>query len=110
MAKESIMISVRLSPEDYAALLEKCQKRGINRSTYIREIIRYGAVYVVTRPHDLVLEISRVGNNLNQIVRQMNYGFLDGMTDDIHRIADDFSDLKRSAREITREVNKLCRY
>lgn len=110
MAKENIMISVRLTPEDFALLTEKCQAQNITRSTYIREMIRHGAVYVVESPHELILEVSRIGNNLNQIVRQMHYGLLDGIKEDIHSLIADFASLKRSAHEIAKEVSVLCRF
>lgn len=70
----------RLTQEELAHMEKQCRVYGINSSEYIRKLIDsdMGKLPVVqTREEfllrkELVYEINRIGNNINQIVKNVN--------------------------------------
>lgn len=67
-------IHVFLSDNEHELLSDKANYCGLNNSEYIRNIIVNGAI-INRSTGDVraaIAEISRVGNNINQIARKLN--------------------------------------
>ena len=72
MAKEK-RVTIRLTQEEYEKLKEKANTLGITTSAYIRKKILGNREKVLTKcDKDLLYEINRIGNNLNQIAKHCN--------------------------------------
>lgn len=70
------MPPVRMTAAELAQLEELAAVSGLSVSEYARQRLLTGAVKA-TRPktdESLLVELSRIGNNLNQIARQLNRG------------------------------------
>ncbi|QVW35933.1 plasmid mobilization relaxosome protein MobC [Geobacter sulfurreducens] len=70
------ILPVRLSDEDLLALHEKSQRVGVSFSTFLREA---GLGRELPRPVpklnlDTYMELSRIGRNLNQLVKSIHEG------------------------------------
>ena len=66
---------VRLTEKEYAQLEEKASKAGVSRATLLRNFITNRPIMdteLATEIRKLTVEISRIGNNLNQIARRWN--------------------------------------
>ncbi|WP_158920912.1 plasmid mobilization protein [Acidisphaera sp. S103] len=83
--RRTAFLGVQLTPTERAALEADAKRQGAQVSAYARELMfrRSAAVVAGTRRNpdasalmarleQLAEELSRVGNNLNQIARQMN--------------------------------------
>ena len=69
---------IRLSDEEFQALEEKRKKSGYPREVFLRHLIADGTVREapsVDYPK-LLLALSRIGNNLNQLTWRVNEGTL----------------------------------
>ena len=68
-------IKVRLTDEEFNALNEAFARSGFfSRETFIREALQ--GIHIYERPHvdtpQLIIQMSRLGNNLNQLARWAN--------------------------------------
>ena len=69
MRKRNVSILFRLTKREAESLDKKVKKSGLNRETYIRQLIN-GVVPRDAPPPDyyaMMRELHKVGNNLNQI-------------------------------------------
>lgn len=80
MQKRNSEIKVRLTKQELQALEKRVKKTGMSREGYVRLLLR-DKVPVEIPPleyFDLIREIRRVGNNLNQIAYKANaLGYMD---------------------------------
>ena len=67
-------LEVRLNQEEYTKLKEGMEKSNLPQSTYLRKLIM-GVQIEEALPRDyykLCTEVSRIGNNINQLARIAN--------------------------------------
>ena len=106
--KKNIKVTVRLTPIEYEALKSKCSKARVSLSEYIRVTIKDKDVYIIEGVPELLLELNRIGNNINQIARAVNYGLLTGAKEDIKNASCDIFDIKDKVFELGKKVD-ICR-
>ena len=71
MAKEK-RVTIRLTQEEYEKLKEKANTLGITTSAYIRKILGNREKVLTKCDKELLYELNRIGNNLNQIAKHCN--------------------------------------
>ena len=67
--------TVRLSEQEQKMLLKKAGECGLKASEYIRKLIMEGGmadVFLPEQRRDLINQIARIGNNVNQIAHRAN--------------------------------------
>ena len=67
--------TVRLSEQEQKTLTQKAGECGMKPSQYIRKLITEGGMVDVSLPEqrrDLLNQIARIGNNVNQIAHRAN--------------------------------------
>ena len=77
---KSIHINIRITLQQWNHTKEKCKKYGINYSEYIRRLIdsdmgkqvALQSQFEFLSKKQLAYEINRIGNNINQIVKNVN--------------------------------------
>ena len=66
-------LTIRLDEETYQKLKEKTEELGITQSEYLRQVILKGrAVKKCKNLPSLILHLSLIGNNINQIAKNLN--------------------------------------
>ena len=78
-----------LSDKELSSLKNKISKTRLTRSDYLRKCSLNKNITVIPGIRDLVIEIKRIGNNLNQITRSVNRGTLTVLGDDFKVIKED---------------------
>jgi len=74
--KRNIQIKFFLSDEENKKLENKLEKLDLNKSEYLRKCSLDKKIIVVDGFKELAKEISRIGNNLNQITKAVNQGII----------------------------------
>ena len=79
-SKENIHhLHIELTPEQYATLCAKAKKSGLTKRAFIVRLLERQEIR--ERPNEeirqLRTEIHRIGNNINQIARNVNAGIAD---------------------------------
>lgn len=87
--KRNNSLGIWLTTEELENLKTKISETNLNQSAYIRKCILEKNITVIPGIRDLVIEIKRIGNNLNQITRSVNEGSLTILGDNLKNIKDD---------------------
>ena len=95
-------LNIYLSDEEVEIINRKIEQSGIkNKSAYVRKMLCDGAIINVdlslVKEHNTA--ISRIGNNINQITKQLNALNYIGK-DDIERVEEMGKEIKKMQREI----------
>ncbi len=72
--ERSKQINIRLNEKEIELLQKKIEKSKLGQSEYIRKSILEKNIIVIDEIKGLMVELKRVGNNLNQVTRMMNNG------------------------------------
>ena len=71
--KRNITISIRLAAEEKEALKKKAEQANLSMTDYLLRCSSRKKIRVVNM-NKVIVEMKRVGNNLNQITRKINSG------------------------------------
>jgi len=102
--KRNNSIGLWLTKEELAFLKNNISKTNLNQSTYIRKCILNKEIRVIPGIRELVIELKRIGNNLNQITRAVNEGSLTIIGDNLNNIKDD---LKSVWEKLDKTLKKI---
>ena len=70
------IISTRVTPEQREIIEEKAYSSYRTPSMYLRDCALDKKIIVVKGVDDIANELRKIGNNLNQIAREVNSGYL----------------------------------
>lgn len=88
-------IKARVTEDQYEKILKKAEKANIqNISDFVRQSIMNVTVTDTTPLIDLVREVNRIGNNINQATHVMHI-YCDPEGSDFEYIAHEFAELKK---------------
>ena len=97
--KREVIIPFRVSAREKEELEKKAAACGWSLSDYIRACISATPVTVIEGADALTDELRRIGNNLNQLTRHANTGFVDVV---------DLRETRREVARIWQSLNSLC--
>ena len=97
-------IYVRISPEEHQRLIADAETFGKSAPDLLREVYfqRPQATPLLAKSdtHTVIVALSRIGNNLNQIARQVNSGGRQGVTPEFTALAEEVMVLNTVLRAI----------
>lgn len=70
----SKQLNFRLSEKECDEFQVNVEKSKLKQSDYLRKCILQKDIIVIDEVKDLVMELKRIGNNLNQLTRTVNSG------------------------------------
>lgn len=97
--RKEVIIPFRVSEQEKETLEKKAAACGWSFSDYIRTCISGKHVTIIQGADALTEELRRIGNNLNQLTRHANTGFVDVV--DLH-------ETRREVARIWQLLNSLC--
>ena len=97
--KREVIIPFRVSAREKEELEKKAAACNWSLSDYIRACIDGKPVTVIEGADTLTDELRRIGNNLNQLTRHANTGFVDVV---------DLRETRREVARIWQLLNSLC--
>lgn len=87
--KRKHSLGIWLDEKELTQLKNRISKTNFKQSEYIRRCLLDKKITVVPGLRNLVIEIKRIGNNLNQLTRSVNTGTLTVLGDDLKDIKED---------------------
>jgi len=84
-------ISCYLDDKEYMSYRDKRSKTYYNQSEYIRKCVLDKKITVIPGIRDLVIDLKRIGNNLNQLTHRVNSGEVTVLGDNLKEIKDDLA-------------------
>ena len=94
--KRKNLVGFWLDDNEYLSLKNKISMSGLTCSGYLRKSSMDKNITVIPGIRDLIIEIKRIGNNLNQITRLANEGSLTILGDNLKNIKDDLKEVWKS--------------
>ncbi len=82
-------VTLWLSDQELISLKEKASKTNLDRSEYLRKCSLDKKITVVPGIRELIIELKRIGTNLNQLTRSVNEGALTVLGDNLKDIKED---------------------
>ena|SRR5665811_794911 len=102
--KRNITLSFWLTQEELESLKIRISDTNLNQSAYIRKCILEKNITVIPGIRDFMIELKRIGNNLNQITRQANEGSLTIIGDNIKNINEDLKSVWEKLAETLKKI------
>jgi hypothetical protein len=97
-------ISCYLDDREYMAFRDKKSKTYYNQSEYIRKCVLDKKITVIPGIRDLIIDLKRIGNNLNQLTYSVNAGKVTVVGDDLKEINDDLTAVWGRLNEVIKKV------
>jgi len=97
-------ISCYLDDKEYTAYRDKRSKTYYNQSEYIRKCVLDKKITVIPGIRDLIIDLKRIGNNLNQLTHKVNSGDVTVLGDNLKEIEDDLSTFWSGLSKVLRKV------
>lgn len=86
MEKRDVRIFVKLTEREKEKVLSFAKDKGITLSSYVRKAI-LNPVFVSSTDLKAVIEINKIGNNINQLVHQANkFSYDENIRETISRV------------------------
>ena len=83
---------------------DKKSKTYYNQSEYIRKCVLDKKIMVIPGVRDLIIDLKRIGNNLNQLTHRVNAGEVTVLGDDLKEINDDLTVAWERLSEVIKKV------
>jgi hypothetical protein len=84
--KRDKQINIRLTEDEYLDVCKKINEAELSLSKYIRKSILGKEIKIISGIKELVRELNRIGNNLNQLTRKVNEGKVVELGDNLSQI------------------------
>jgi len=83
---------------------DKKSKTYYNQSEYIRKCVLDKKITVIPGVRDLIVDLKRIGNNLNQLTYSVNAGKVTVLGDNLKEIKDDLTATWESLSRVIKKV------
>lgn len=97
-------ISCYLDDKEYIAFRDNRSKTYYSQSEYIRKCVLDKKITVIPGIRDLIVDLKRIGNNLNQLTHRVNTGEVTVLGDNLKEIKDDLTEAWDSLSEVIKKV------
>ena len=102
--KRNNSIGIWLSDKELENLKLRVSKTTLNQSAFIRKCLLEREMTVIPGIRELIIELKRIGNNLNQLTHSANEGSLTVINDDLKDIKYDLRDVWIKLNEALRKI------
>jgi hypothetical protein len=97
-------ISCYLDDKEYMAYRDKRSKTYYIQSEYIRKCVLDKKITVIPGVRELIVDLKRIGNNLNQLTHRVNAGEVTVLGNNLKEINDDLSIVWSGLSKVIKKV------
>ena len=102
--KRKNLIGFWLDDNEFLSLKNKISQTNSTCSSYLRKCILEKNITVIPGIRDFMIELKRIGNNLNQITRLANEGSLTILGDNVKNINEDLKSVWEKLAETLKKI------
>jgi uncharacterized phage-like protein YoqJ len=103
--KRNKQVIFRMTEEEYLKFLYKAKKSNLKQNEYLINCITEKDIIVIDGLRETLIELNRIGANVNQISKNLNGGIFTGAEQEVKEIRKNLTDLKSSIIEVLEKVN-----
>lgn len=101
--RKNILIGFKVTPSQQQQILAKCERAGLSVSEYLRCVALGKTIYVVDGLPEMIVAVNRIGNNLNQLVKQ-SYKYHNPMLErEVMLLRQEFAGIRENVRNLNKE-------
>ena len=98
--RRNITLTVRLTEEEKTHIVNMAKKANLSRTDYIVELSKLVPIVVPENVKPLLIELRRIGNNINQIATRANMDIyqrenFEGIRNELKKINDNLFEIRR---------------
>ena len=98
--RRNVTLTVRLTEEEKAHIVNMAKKANLSRTDYIVELSKLVPIVVPENVKPLLIELRRIGNNINQIATRANMDIyqrenFEGIRNELKKINDNLFEIRR---------------
>ena len=98
--RRNVTLTVRLTEEEKAHIVNMAKKANLSRTDYIVELSKLIPIVVPENVKPLLIELRRIGNNINQIATRANMDIyqrenFEGIRNELKKINDNLFEIRR---------------
>ena len=98
--RRNITLTVRLTEEEKAHIVNMAKKANLSLTDYIVELSKLVPIVVPENVKPLLIELRRIGNNINQIATRANMDIyqrenFEGIRNELTKIKDNLFEIRR---------------
>lgn len=98
--RRNITLTVRLTEEEKAHIVNMAKKANLSRTDYIVELSKLVPIVVPENIKPFLIELRRIGNNINQIATRANMDIyqrenFEGIRNELKKINDNLFEIRR---------------
>jgi translation initiation factor 1 (eIF-1/SUI1) len=97
-------VSCYLDDREYMTFRDKRSKTYYNQSEYIRKCVLDKKITVIPGVRELIVDLKRIGNNLNQLTYSVNAGKVTVLGDDLKEINDELTSVWGRLSKVIKKV------
>ena len=97
---KSVIISFRVTPEEKKWIEDRSYGHYQLISNFVRDCVFKKEMIIITGANDVATELRRIGNNINQLTRAVNAGFVSQIN---------LTDTRKELEKIWQSLNSLLR-
>lgn len=102
--KRKFLVGFWLDDDEYLSLKNKISLSSLTCSSYLRKCSLDKNITVIPGIRDLIIELKRIGNNLNHITRLANEGSLTIIGDNMKNINEDLKSVWGKLAETLKKI------
>jgi hypothetical protein len=102
--KRKNLVGFWLDDNEYLSLKNKISMSGLTCSGYLRKSALDKNITVIPGIRDLIIELKRIGNNLNQITHLANEGSLTILGDNLKNIKEGLKEVWESLAKTLKKI------
>lgn len=102
--KRSKQVKIYLSDDEYNAYMEQVNLSRLSQTDFFVRCVCKKKIYVIDGLRETLIELKKIGVNLNQISKNLNGGFFQNADKELAEIKMDFRKLKASILVILKGV------
>ncbi len=95
---KTCILSFRVTPEEKQKIVEKAFTSYREPSMYLRDCALQKQIVVIPGAEQIAVELRRIGNNLNQLTREVHAGFVSEI---------DLTETREELKTVWRSLNAL---
>ena len=94
-------IVIRMNDQEYEVVKRKVEESGKKQQEYLIQALTERQIVNTEGVRELIPELKRIGNNLNQIARSCNEGN-QATHEEVHQIGEELNEVWRLLRQLIR--------
>jgi len=102
--KRSNQLKIYLSDEEYKAFSEQVEKSNLTQTDFFVRCITKKKIIVVDGLKETLMELKKIGVNINQISKNLNSGIFQNADNELKAVKEEFSKVNDTMLELLKGV------